>query len=109
MEPGFLLSGRYRIEEPIGRGSQSTVYRAHDELLQRHVAIKIFRNAADDFERSRQQEQEVRLLAGLGHHALVTLFDAGADLSDPDAQLRYLVMELVRGPDLRHRAAQGPL
>jgi tRNA A-37 threonylcarbamoyl transferase component Bud32 len=109
MEPGFLLSGRYRIEEPIGRGSQSTVYRAHDELLQRQVAIKIFRNVADDFERSRQQEQEVRLLAGLSHHALVTLFDAGADLSDPNAQLTYLVMELVRGPDLRHRAAQGPL
>ncbi|MCU1520819.1 MAG: serine/threonine protein kinase [Arthrobacter sp.] len=109
MEPGFLLSGRYRVEEPIGRGSQSTVYRAHDELLQRQVAVKVFRNDADDLERTRQQGQEVRILAGMSHHALVTLFDAGADLSDPDARLTYLVMELVRGPDLRHRAAQGPL
>ncbi|CAI3791081.1 GAF domain-containing serine/threonine-protein kinase [Pseudarthrobacter sp. MM222] len=109
MEPGFLLSGRYRVEELIGRGSQSTVYRAHDELLQRQVAVKVFRNGADDVERTRQQGQEVRILAGMSHHALVTLFDAGADLSDPDARLRYLVMELVRGPDLRHRAAQGPL
>lgn len=109
MEPGFLLSGRYRVEERIGRGSQSTVYRAHDELLQRQVAVKVYRDGANDPVRTRQQEQEVRILAGMSHHALVTLFDAGADLSDPDARLTYLVMELVRGPDLRHRAAQGPL
>ncbi len=109
MKPGFLLSGRYRVEELIGRGSQSTVYRAYDELLQRDVAVKLFRNDEDDVERTRQQGQEIRILAGMGHHALVTLFDAGADLSDPDARLTYLVMELVRGKDLRHRAAQGPL
>ncbi|MCU1520533.1 MAG: serine/threonine protein kinase, partial [Arthrobacter sp.] len=109
MEPGFLLSGRYRVEELIGRGSESTVYRAQDELLQRQVAVKVFRNGADDVVRTRQQGQEVRILAGMSHHALVTLFDAGADLSDPDARLTYLVMELVRGPDLRHRTAQGSL
>jgi tRNA A-37 threonylcarbamoyl transferase component Bud32 len=109
MEPGFLLSGRYRVEELIGRGSQSTVYRAHDELLQRQVALKVYRDGADDPERTRRQGQEVHILAGMSHHALVTLFDAGADLSDPGARLKYLVMELVRGPDLRHRAAQGPL
>ncbi|WP_237739664.1 GAF domain-containing serine/threonine-protein kinase [Arthrobacter sp. TB 26] len=109
MEPGFLLSGRYRIHALIGRGSQSTVYRAHDELLQREVAVKLFRDNADDLEHTRRQGQEIRILAGMSHHALVTLFDAGADLSDPEARLTYLVMELVRGPDLRHRAAQGPL
>lgn len=109
MEPGYLLSGRYRIEDLIGRGSESTVYRAYDELLQREVAVKLFRNDADDVEHTRRQGQEVRILAGMSHHALVTLFDAGADLSDPDARLTYLVMELVRGKDLRHRAAQGPL
>lgn len=109
MESGFLLSGRYRIEDLIGRGSQSTVYRAHDELLQRAVAIKLFRSDADDVEHTHRQGQEVRILAGMSHHALVTLFDAGADLSDPDVRLTYLVMELVRGRDLRHRTAQGPL
>jgi serine/threonine protein kinase len=109
MKPGLLLSGRYRVEELIGRGSQSTVYRAYDELLQRDVAIKLFRNDEDDVERTRQQGEEIRILAGMGHHALVTLFDAGADLHDPEARLTYLVMELVRGPDLRHRTAQGPL
>lgn len=109
MESGFLLSGRYRIEALIGRGSQSTVYRAHDELLQREVAVKLFRNDADDLQRTRRQGQEVRILAGMSHHALVTLFDAGADLSDPDSRLTYLVMELVPGHDLRQRTLQGPL
>jgi serine/threonine protein kinase len=109
VESGYLLSGRYRIEELIGKGSQSTVYRAYDELLQRAVAVKLFRNDPRDVERTRRQGQEVRILAGMSHHALVTLFDAGADLSNPDGRLTYLVMELVRGPDLRERAAQGPL
>jgi serine/threonine protein kinase len=109
MEPGFLLSGRYRVEELIGRGSQSAVYRAQDELLQRQVAVKVHHFGGDDPVRTRQQGQEVHILAGMSHHALVTLYDAGADLSDPDARITYLVMELVRGPDLRHRAAQGPL
>ncbi|WP_445155607.1 protein kinase domain-containing protein [Arthrobacter sp. Hor0625] len=109
METGLLLSGRYRIEELIGRGSQSTVYRARDELLQRDVAVKLFRNDADDLENTRRQGQEVRILAGMSHHALVTLFDAGADLSNPDSRLTYLVMELVRGQDLRRRCLQGPL
>ena len=84
MEPGYLLSGRYRIADLIGRGSQSTVYRAYDELLQREVAVKLFRNDADDLEHTRRQGEEIRILAGMSHHALVTLFDAGADLSDPN-------------------------
>jgi tRNA A-37 threonylcarbamoyl transferase component Bud32 len=109
MESGFLLSGRYRIDALIGRGSQSTVYRARDELLQREVAVKLFRNDADDLEHTRRQGQEVRILAGMSHHALVTLLDAGADLSSPDSRLTYLVMELVRGQDLRDRSLQGPL
>jgi tRNA A-37 threonylcarbamoyl transferase component Bud32/putative methionine-R-sulfoxide reductase with GAF domain len=109
MDPGFLLSGRYRIEELIGRGSQSSVYRATDESLGREVAVKLFRDGTVDEERTRRQRDEVRILAGMTHHALVTLFDAGADLSDPDHRLSYLVMELVRGPDLRRRAAEGPL
>ncbi|AXJ09579.1 GAF domain-containing serine/threonine-protein kinase [Arthrobacter sp. PM3] len=109
MDPGFLLSGRYRIEELIGRGSQSSVYRATDESLGREVAVKLFRDGTVDEERTSRQRDEVRILAGMAHHALVTLFDAGADVSDPDRRLSYLVMELVRGPDLRRRAAEGPL
>ncbi|MFF1384034.1 GAF domain-containing serine/threonine-protein kinase [Arthrobacter sp. NPDC058288] len=109
MEPGYLLSGRYRIEALIGRGSQSGVYRAFDELLQREVAVKLFRDDPGNLDHVRRQGEEVRILAGMSHHALVTLLDAGADLSDPRHRRTYLVMELVRGPDLRARAAQGPI
>ncbi|MBT2535908.1 protein kinase [Arthrobacter sp. ISL-69] len=109
MEPGYLLSGRYRIEALIGRGSQSGVYRAFDELLQREVAVKLFRDDPGNLHHTRRQGEEVRILAGMSHHALVTLLDAGADLSDPQRRRTYLVMELVRGPDLRERGAQGPL
>jgi tRNA A-37 threonylcarbamoyl transferase component Bud32 len=109
MEPGYLLSGRYRIEALIGRGSQSGVYRAFDELLQREVAVKLFRDDPGNLDHTRRQSGEVRILAEMSHHALVTLLDAGADLSDPRHRRTYLVMELVRGPDLRERAAQGPI
>lgn len=106
---GHLLSGRYRIEKLIGIGAQSSVYRAADELLRRDVAVKVFRYHDGDVEQSRRQEAEVRILAGMSHASLVTLFDAGADLSDPGNPLSYLVMELVRGPDLRSQGAQGPM
>lgn len=109
MAPGYLLSGRYRIGDLIGRGSQSGVYSAFDELLQRDVAVKLFRDDPGNTDHARRQDEEVRILAGLSHHALVTLLDAGADLSDPRQRRTYLVMELVRGPDLRERAAHGPL
>lgn len=109
MAPGYLLSGRYRIGDLIGRGSQSGVYRAFDELLQRDVAVKLFRDDPGNLDHTRRQGEEVRILAGMSHHALVTLLDAGADLSDPRHRRTYLVMELVRGPDLRQRTAQGPM
>ncbi|KIS29297.1 serine/threonine protein kinase [Arthrobacter sp. SPG23] len=109
MEPGYLLSGRYRIGALVGRGSQSGVYKAFDELLQRDVAVKLFRDDPGNLDHVRRQGEEARILAGMSHHALVTLLDAGADLSDPRHRRTYLVMELVRGPDLRQRAAQGPL
>lgn len=109
MDSGYLLSGRYRIDALIGRGSESTVYRAHDELLQRDVAIKLFREDSADNAHLRRQSQEVRILAGMTHHALVTLYDAGSDQASDETRLRYLVMELVRGSDLRNRASQGPI
>ncbi|WP_258229053.1 serine/threonine-protein kinase, partial [Arthrobacter sp. HMWF013] len=103
------MSGRYRIEGLIGSGAQSSVYRAVDELLQRDVALKLFRRNRADVEQIRRQEAEVRILAGMSHPALVTLFDAGADLSDPQDPHSYLVMELVRGPDLRERGSLGSM
>ncbi|MCU1418140.1 MAG: serine/threonine protein kinase [Schumannella sp.] len=76
----------------------ATVYRAVDESLGREVAIKMFRTgAAADLTR---HEEETRVLAGLSHHGLVTLLDAGIDDSVPDERHPFLVMELVEGANL---------
>jgi serine/threonine protein kinase len=86
-----------------------TVQLARDEFLGRDVAIKLIELPVVDAEDLRRDEDEVKVLARLNHHGLVTLFDAGADTSDPQRPRIYLVMELIDGPDLRDRLAQGPL
>jgi hypothetical protein len=104
-----VLPERYRIEHVIGRGGTAVVYAAHDTLLNRSVAIKVFTAATDSARALREQQQEAQTLAGLTHHALVTLFDAGVDDTDPDAPHVFLVMERVDGPDLGQRLRSGAL
>ena len=93
-----MLQGRYRMGAIIGRGGASAVYRARDLLLGRDVAIKVFTTRAVDAEDLRTQEGEARMLAGFNHPGLVTLLDAGVDLTDPAAPQVFLVMELRRTP-----------
>jgi hypothetical protein len=103
-----LLKNRYALHEPIGQGGMAVVYRAVDTVLGREVAIKLFSASRDDIEGARQ-EDEVNVLASLSHHSLVTLLDAGVDRSDRDNPRVFLVMELVRGPDLQRALRSGPL
>ena len=91
----------------IGHGGASTVYRALDVLLGRNVAIKVFTTRAIKPEDLRTQEGEARMLGGLNHPGLVTLLDAGVDLTDTSAPQVFLVMEYVEGSDLRERLRQG--
>ncbi len=95
-----LLGGRYRLESVIGHGGLSTVYRAHDEILGRRVAIKRFDAGPVDPAR---QEVELAILAGLDHHNLITMLDAGAHRDARGREIRYIVMPLVRGIDLHER------
>lgn len=106
---GARLGGRYRLLDEIGRGSMGTVHRARDEFLGRDVAVKLIEPPVVDAEALRRDEDEVKVLARLNHHGLVTLFDAGSDLSDAQRPRIYLVMELIDGPDLRDRLGQGSL
>lgn len=106
---GPRLGGRYRLLDEIGRGSMGTVHRARDEFLGRDVAVKLIEPPVVDAEALRRDEDEVKVLARLNHHGLVTLFDAGSDLSDAQRPRIYLVMELIDGPDLRDRIGQGSL
>ncbi|WP_024288468.1 serine/threonine-protein kinase [Cellulomonas sp. KRMCY2] len=105
---GTVLDGRYRIDEFLGQGGMATVYRAHDELLGRDVAIKLF-PATPDVAESERHQAEMRLLARLSHPGLVTLHDAGSALAGGHLPQTYLVMELVDGPTLATRIAGGPL
>lgn len=99
---GRLLGRRYAIQSRLGEGGMGVVYRARDTMLARTVAVKIFRPGASEIART---TTETRLLAGLNHPALVTLFDAHVDGSEP----RYLVMEFVDGETLHSRLERGPL
>lgn len=105
-----IVAGRYQVQGPIGRGGRATVFAAHDPLLEREVAIKVFKARADSTAALKVQEAEARLLARMNHYALTTLFDAGVDATHPNHTQVYLVMERIPGVDLkRHLAAHGPL
>jgi eukaryotic-like serine/threonine-protein kinase len=93
-----VLDGKYRVERLLAEGGMGAVYVASDLRLDREVAVKIVRPellpdpaAHDRFAR------EAQTLARLQHPSIVTVFDFGALPSGAP----YLVMELVRGGDLR--------
>jgi serine/threonine protein kinase len=99
--PVPLLLGRYRPERLLARGGSSMVFRARDENLGRDVAIKLFSSGSrDDVARFRT---EVGVLAGLRHHGVVSILDAGVDDSSPKDPRPFLVIELVEGDTLRAR------
>jgi serine/threonine protein kinase len=94
-----LLLGRYRPLGLIARGGMSSLFRAHDERLDREVAVKIFSSSsASDLE---AHHIEVRSLAALNtHHGIVSIVDAGLDDSTPGDPRPIVVMELVPGESL---------
>jgi eukaryotic-like serine/threonine-protein kinase len=96
---GTLLSGRFRLEERVGSGGMSTVYRAFDETLERWVAIKILQNEiADDDDQLERFRREARSVARLNHPHVVTVIDAGEDQGCP-----YIVFEYISGETLKER------
>jgi len=103
---GTLLSGRFRLEEQVGSGGMSTVYRAFDETLERWVAIKLLhRSMSDDSVQLERFRREARTVARLSHPHVVTVIDAGEDGGTP-----YIVFEYVEGETLKGRIRRcGPL
>ncbi len=95
--------GHYRIVEQIGEGGMGVVYRAHDERLDRDVAIKVLpEEVAEDPDRLARFEREAKLLASLNHPNIATLHG----LEEEDGQ-RFLVMELVEGESLASVISRG--
>src|SRR5215471_5308659 len=107
--------GPYEITGPLGAGGMGEVYRAHDTKLNRDVALKVLPAlVADDPERLMRFEREAQALASLNHPHIAAIYGfEGVGSVWPTGQTRpprhAIVMELVEGPTLSERIAQGPL
>src|SRR5947209_10161068 len=93
-----LLNDRYRVAQPVGEGGMATVYRAVDTRLGRTVAVKVLH---PEYSRDRaflqRFQQEAEFAASLGAHPnIVDIYDIGQE-----GDLRYIVMELVEGRNLK--------
>jgi eukaryotic-like serine/threonine-protein kinase len=96
---GTTLGGRYTLESRIGSGGMSTVYRAHDETLERFVAIKVMnREVATDSDQLERFRREARAVARLSHPNIVHVIDAGEDDGRP-----FIVFEYIEGETLKNR------
>jgi eukaryotic-like serine/threonine-protein kinase len=100
IEPGRRVAGRYLLLAPVGRGGSGAVWRAHDELLDRNVAIKrLHGGRALDAARARhvrdRAHREGRVAARLHHPRLAAIFD----MVELDGEF-CLVMEYVAAPSL---------
>ena len=93
-----VVDNKYRIEQLLGRGGMGAVYRARDVRLDRLVALKVVRpELLGDPEARLRFRREAQVVARLQHPSIVAVYDYGT-LADGGA---FLVMELVRGEDLR--------
>src|SRR6516165_8051046 len=105
---GTLVGGRYRLDAQIGRGGMSSVFRAFDIVLERPVAIKLMhREIASDSSQLERFRREARSIAQLSHPHIVTVIDAGEDLSadghDAANGAPYIVLEYVEGETLKEK------
>jgi serine/threonine protein kinase len=103
---GHELGGRYEIIERIGGGGMALVYKAHDILLGRNVAIKVLRQQfVDDEEFIRRFRREAQSAASLSHPNVVSIYDVGQE-----DEIHYIVMEYIEGFNLNEIIkARAPL
>jgi eukaryotic-like serine/threonine-protein kinase len=94
-----VLGGRYRLEERIASGGMGTVWAAHDETLDRRVAVKVLNEGLSHDERFVERfRREALAAAGLAHPNIAGVFDYGEEGGRP-----YIVMELLHGETLAER------
>jgi serine/threonine-protein kinase len=93
---GVEIAGRYKLEERLGAGGMSTVYRALDGVLERQVAVKLLaEHLSEDDGFVARFRREALAAAKLVHPNVVQVYDSG---HDPDAHRHFIVMEYVHGP-----------
>ena len=104
LEVGSRL-GHYDVTALIGEGGMGQVYQATDTKLDRDVALKVLPQAfTDDPDRLARFEREAKVLASLNHPNIGHIYG----LEEAEGQ-KALVLELVEGPTLADRIAQGPI
>src|SRR4051795_3409367 len=102
---GEVLSDRYELEELVGTGGMSSVYRAHDRLLDRQVALKVLHQQyTEDEDYVERFRREARAVAALSHPNIVTVIDRGEHEGRP-----FIVFEYVDGENLKKQIERlGP-
>ena len=96
---GTVLEGKYRLIKRLSEGGMGSVWVAYHEALDTEVAVKVLHRTARDPTSTERLHREARAAAKLGHPAIVRVLDYGrSDAGDP-----YIVMERLRGEDLRNR------
>ena len=104
LAPGTRV-GPYEITAPIGAGGMGEVYQASDSRLKRQVAIKVLPDlVAADRDRLARFQREAQVLAALNHPNIAAIYGV-----EETGGVTALVMELVEGPTLADRVAEGPL
>ncbi|HZC28579.1 MAG TPA: protein kinase, partial [Gaiellaceae bacterium] len=100
---GELIAQRYEIEEVVGTGGMSSVYKARDTLLERHVALKILHaQYTTDDEFVERFRREARAVAQLSHPNIVTVIDRGEDEGK-----QFIVFEYIDGENLKERLVKS--
>jgi serine/threonine-protein kinase len=104
---GALIDNRYALLETLGEGGMARVYLAHDNVLDRDVALKALREQyADDEEFVERFRREAKSAAALNHPSIVQVYDQGRAEDDT----YYMAMEYVPGGTLKDRIkTEGPL
>jgi serine/threonine-protein kinase len=99
---GMTLNDRYLIDNELGRGGMGTVYRAHDQTLNRDVAVKLMSDTHLSADGGTRLIREAQAIARLSHPNIVVVYDVGKFEGVP-----YIVMELVEGSPLNDYEPEG--
>ena len=98
-----VIADRYELKDVVGTGGMSSVYRAFDTLLERHVALKILHDQfGEDEEYVERFRREARAVAQLSHPNIVTVIDRGEE----DGK-QFIVFELIEGDNLKELVERG--
>lgn len=104
------LDGRYQLEQRIGVGGMSEVWRAHDRVLDRPVAVKLIAPGPDGHHDTVDRiRTEARSAARLVHPNVASVHDFGTSSTLPGRRIPYIVMELAEGETLAAHLRAGPL